>query len=139
LQTTTSIALLVAILASGWFEQYAKGSSAKIALDGFAVWVASPFVLMLIPVALAHSVRAQFAILVVSAILAAGGVLLYWDAIFVHIDAQGAFVFLFIPLYQLVVVALTLGAVIYARVRAHLAANRTIERDACKGGARPSL
>ena len=139
LQATTSIVLVVAILASGWFEQYAKGSDGRFTVDGFTVWIASPFALLLIPAVLAHSVRAQLVVLVVAAILAVGGLLLYWDSMFVHIDAQGALVFLFIPLYQLVAVTITLGGVIYARVRAHLAANSTIKRDARKSGVRPSL
>jgi hypothetical protein len=118
LQLVTSTVLVAAILLSGWFEQYAKGSKASYSFDGFSVWVAAPFVLMLIAVVLAHSTKAQTGVLVTSLLLALAGLLLYWDAMFVHTDAQGGLVFLFIPLYQYIAVVITIGVVIYARMRA---------------------
>lgn len=124
IQTITSIVLLAAMIAGGWFEHYAKGPNAAYALDWFAVWIATPFVLMLVAVALAHSVRAQVVVLFVSGILTAAGIFFYRDAMFVHVDAQGALVFLFIPLYQLVIVVITLAGVGFARVRARRAADR---------------
>lgn len=131
--------LVVAIFASDGFEQYAKGPDAKMTLDGFSVWIAAPFALMLIAVVLSHSVRTQVVVLALSGMWAVAGVLLYWDAMFLHVDAQGGLVFLFIPLYQLVAVAITLGGVTFARARVHFAANSTIESDARGNSARSSL
>jgi hypothetical protein len=109
---------MVAIFAGGWFEHYAKGPRAAFAPDGFTAWIAAPFALLLIAAALAHSLRAQAAVLAVSAAAAIAGIYCYWDAMFLHVDAQGALVFVFTPLYQLAAGTLTLAGVIYARARA---------------------
>jgi len=52
--------------------------------------------------------------------------------LFIHVDAQGSLVFVFLPLYQLVAVAAVLLAVIVVRIRARLAANNGLESDALK-------
>ncbi|MGE0373477.1 MAG: hypothetical protein AB7Q01_16580, partial [Gammaproteobacteria bacterium] len=45
--------------------------------------------------------------LALALMLGVGGLCLYVDAVFIHLDAQGALVFLFIPLYQWVGIGLS--------------------------------
>jgi len=127
------------VIGGGWFERYAAGTNGPFSFDAFAVWVAAPSFVMLIPVVLANTVKAQVVVLVLSSLLVVGGLLLYWDAMFLHVDAQGALVFLFIPLYQFVAVVVVLCGVIFVRARAHVATNTTFEGNARKNAARPSM
>ena len=75
LQAINSVVLVVASFASDEFEQYVKDSDAKMTLDGFSVWMAAPFALMLIAVVLSHSVRTQV-VLALSGMWVVAGVLL---------------------------------------------------------------
>ena len=127
------------VIGGGWFERYAGGASGEFSFDTFAVWVAAPSFVMLIPVVLANTVKAQVVVLVLSSLFVVGGLLLYWDAMFLHVDAQGALVFIFIPLYQFVAVVAVLCGVIFFRARAHMATNSTFERNARESDARPSM
>jgi hypothetical protein len=120
LKVTSYIVLAVAVAANAWFEQYARGSSARITLDGMSAWVAAPFLLLLVAVFLAASARTVKVVLASSAMLALFGISFYWDAMFLHVDAQVGLIFLFVPFYQLVAVAIILIGVIFVRVRMHL-------------------
>jgi hypothetical protein len=138
--STASAAILVGgIVGSGWLYLYTPAPINILPWYGLTIWVAAPYVLMLIPVVLANTLRSQFTILVLSAILVFGGLLLYLDAIFWHPYEHGELVFLILPLYQYVAVVAIVCGVFYARVRARMAANRTFKRDARESGARPSM
>lgn len=137
---TASVAVLIGgIIGGGWLERYAANPANVLSWDGLATWVAAPYFLMLIPVVLANTVPSQVTVLALSGVLVFGGLFLYWDVMFWHPDAQGALAFLVIPLYQYVAVAVIVCGVIFARVRARMATNRTFERHARESGARPSM
>ena len=80
---------------------------------GFGLWVVSPFVFLL------HATR-RFAgnrtrdigLLLVSLATALFAAIVYYDAYFVSLDAQGALVFIFVPLWQWVGAALLVGAIL---------------------------
>lgn len=135
---TASVAILVGgIVGSGWLERCT--GYPFLSSYGIATWVAAPYFLMLIPVVLAKTFRSQVAVLVLSAILVFGALLLYSDAIFWHPYEHSELVFLVIPVFQYVaVVAIVCGA-LYARARARMAAQRTFERGARERGAHPSM
>lgn len=138
LRTANVLVLLLGAFACGWFEKVAARAENLLSLDAFSVWVASPYFLLLIPVVLAHSKKGQVALLVVSLLMVAGALFIYYDTMFVHLDAQGGLVFLFLPLWQLLAVLGVIVTVVVARARARTAANPTIERDARNSSARPS-
>lgn len=123
--------LVFAIIVDVWFEQYARGS-VGVRIDGYSVWIAAPFILMVVAIAIANSLRSLKVVFVLSVLLALSSLFIYWHALFIHVDAQGSLVFVFLPLYQLVAVAAVLLAVIVVRIRARLAANNGLESDALK-------
>ena len=110
--------LIAGTIGAGWFEQYAAHPANRFSWDSFAVWVAAPYFLMLVPAVLANTARSQLVVLTLSGLLVLVGLFSYWDAMFWHPDAQGALVFLFMPLYQYIAVAVIVCGVLYARVRA---------------------
>jgi hypothetical protein len=130
IRTASVIVLAGGILGGGWFERYAADPTNVFSWDGFTVWVAASYFLMPVPVVLANTVRSQIVIAALSGVLVLGGLFLYWNAMFLHPDAQGALVFFFIPFYQCIAVVAIVCGVIYARIRARMAINHTFERDA---------
>ena len=121
--------LIAAIIASVWFEQYAR-ASASIKVDGYTLWVAAPFAFMGLTFAVGRSFRSLVVLLILSGLLAFSSVLIYWGAMFAHVDAQGGLIFLFLPLCQIVVAALALAVVIIAFFLSRRAANNSFKSDA---------
>jgi hypothetical protein len=109
-------ALVVAVIVDIWFEQHARALP-TIKVDMFSLWIAAPFALMGMAIAVGNSVLSLRVLLALSILLALSSVFFYYDTLFVHVDAQGALIFLFLPLCQLVAVAIVLLGVIIARIR----------------------
>jgi len=109
-------ALVFVVTADVWFEQHARALS-TIKVDGFSLWIAAPFVLMGIAIFTGNSVRSLRLLLVLSILMALSSMYFYYDALFLHVDAQGALIFLFLPLCQLIAAAIALLGVVIARVR----------------------
>ena len=84
------------------------GQSLKSLLSGFTPWAIAPYAVF----AAAGAIARTRAIVVVTAFVSLAAVLYaafaYVDVFFVHIHSTGALVFIFVPLYQLVVAALVL-------------------------------
>ncbi len=74
---------------------------------GLLVWAISPY---LFAVFMIKRITHHAAILIatgVSFILAIGGVFLLIDAMYIHLDAQSALVFVVIPMYQWIILLIT--------------------------------
>ncbi len=95
-------AVLMVYSASPWGDNYAYQSfSDYLSLAAFALWALSPYVLLGYLLYLFCGTRPSCVVAVTGAgILSICGIAVYIDTVFVHIDAQGALVFVFFPAYQ---------------------------------------
>ena len=103
----STISLLI-YSAHPWGGNYAyKTASDYLLLLVFIFWAFSPYMYLLIRSFRARWVNKQLITwFVVSMIVCAGGVSIFVDTVFIHIDAQGALVFLFLPIYQWVILVI---------------------------------
>lgn len=69
-------------------------------LSGFALWALLPYAGFCLAARVIKSAWFITALLVLTILSVAAGAYFYIDAMFIHIDAQGALIFLFMPLYQ---------------------------------------
>ena len=74
----------------------------------FIGWGISPYILLLVLNKMARRVKAKVVVLVSSIINAALGLAVIIDAMYIHPDAQGGLVFIFIPFYQWVLAIFSL-------------------------------
>jgi len=70
--------------------------------------------------------------LFISVLLASAGVIAYWNAMFVSIDAQNALIFLFMPLYQLAIALIVFIGAVAVRLKARAADSDSLKTDAAK-------
>lgn len=96
--------LCATILGTLGFIMYAAGGIGG-ALDVFTLWTILPPVMLLLVCNRSTSLRTLITVTTLS-ILCALSMYLYVDSLFIHPDAQGALIFFFLPLYQLVVILL---------------------------------
>jgi drug/metabolite transporter (DMT)-like permease len=82
-------------------------------LAGFYVWVALPFAVLIVLILYIHrkgfSSASRAAILISSALVVMSSVLIYWASIFHSESSTSALVFIFIPIYALVAIAIMYG------------------------------
>jgi hypothetical protein len=80
---------------------------------GFYLWVALPFVVLIALTFYIHrkglSPASRLAILLTSILVAVSSVLVYWASIFNSESSTSALVFIFIPIYALVTIAVVYG------------------------------
>jgi len=80
---------------------------------GFYVWAVLPFMILMLLTAYIHrknfSSASRVAILLTSILVVVSSVLLYWASIFNSQSSTSALVFVFIPLYSLVGIAVAYG------------------------------
>ena len=80
---------------------------------GFYLWVILPFIILIILTTYIHrkarSSASRVAILLTSIIVVVSSVLIYWVSIFNSESSTSALVFIFIPIYALVAIALVHG------------------------------
>ena len=111
----------IAVLAVGAFVTLAAllhgGGSLSSLLDGFTVWVLSPYAAFCASCSLARTQGRALATLIVSSLATAFAALLYGDAMFGHTSSTSALVFIFIPLYQLIAAAVLFGVLFFTRTR----------------------
>jgi hypothetical protein len=88
--------------AQPWGDNYAyKGFSDYLTLFGYMLWAISPyFMLAIIFHGFRHHPSASLVALVGTVLIVLASAALLIDAIFVHIDAQGGLIFLFLPIPQ---------------------------------------
>ncbi len=107
------------LYSSGWNFQF----------SGFFVWPLVPYLLLIIPPLIRKSQR-KFSLCYLSliSITAVTGPFLYFHSLFVaRPDAQGALVFLFVPIYQ-VIAGVILGVWYLISTRHKLAPNKSLNR-----------
>lgn len=74
---------------------------------GFFAWASVPYILVAFIATRFHdSVAASGVALATAGIMAAGGLILYWQAFVTNLDPQSGIVFVVAPFYQLVAAAL---------------------------------
>ena len=87
---------------------------------GLMAWCVSPYVLLAFAAgAMRVSRRGAIALLVTTILVAGAAAVAYVDAFFIHLDAQGALILLFMPVWQWVatVVGLVIASLLASRAR----------------------
>ena len=94
--------------AQPWGDNYAyQNFTGYLGLILFIAWSISPYAFMYGAAAwLPEHPRLMAFRAVVTSVLCISAVAIIFDAVFIHIDAQGGLVFLFIPFYQWVILGL---------------------------------
>jgi len=104
-------------MARPWGDHYAYQSfSGYVRLLGFAVWAILPYLMILFLTPEASSPRSTKLLATLGAlIISLGGVALYLDAALGHPDPQGGLVFVIVPCYQWLILALWGGLHLFFR------------------------
>jgi|ERR1051326_3789642 hypothetical protein len=93
------------------------GQSLESLFSGFTAWTLAPFAIFALACSVARN-RGVVIVTLVAVILALVlGAFIYIDALFVHIHSTGALVFIFVPLYQLIVAVIVLVAALTTNQR----------------------
>ena len=72
-------------------------------LSGYTIWILSPFFLMGIPALILNFSKSSSKAYFIGSLIVTLIVLVsYIDAFFIHLDAQGALIFIFMPGYQII-------------------------------------
>ena len=101
---------LMIYMAQPWGDNDAYQSlSGYVGLLALAVWANLPYFMILFLAGKASQPRAIKLTGVIGTLIISSGVLLYADAAFLHPDPQGALVFIAVPLYQWLILALWAG------------------------------
>ena len=83
---------------------------------GFFAWSAVPFVAVAVMNRfIAKDVMSKIALLVTAFVITCGGVYILIEAFIMHLDAQSGIIFIFLPVYQGVAVAIGLVVVLVMR------------------------
>jgi len=128
LRAANILLFLIGTFATGWFERLAIGSGDLFSFDAFSVWVASPHFLLLIPAVVVQTNKGQLLLLAFAFLMVTGSLYAYYDTIFHSRGSTAGLIFLFLPLWQLlIVIAIDIG-VLVARSRSS-AANSALLTD----------
>lgn len=105
-----TLALLIYMAQPGGNNHTYQSFSGYIWLLGFAVWAILPYLMLfLMAKKVLYSTIKKLIFIIGTLIISIGGVALYVDAALLHRDPQGALVFIAVPLYQWMIVALLAG------------------------------
>jgi len=74
---------------------------------GFLLWAVSPYLFAIFMTKQNTQYAATLVVTGVSSVLAIGGIFLLIDAMYIHLDAQSALVFVVIPMYQWIILLVT--------------------------------
>ena len=78
---------------------------------GFLVWAISPYLFAVFMTKQSTQYAATLVVTGISSVLAIGGVFLLIDAMYIHLDAQSALVFVVIPMYQWIILLIAALAI----------------------------
>ncbi len=78
---------------------------------GFLLWAISPYLFAVFMTKQSTQYAATLVVTGVSSVLAIGGVFLLIDAMYIHLDAQSALVFVVIPMYQWIILLIAALAI----------------------------
>lgn len=99
------IAVVFGAICSSWLMGFVAGWKPPGAL-GYVAWALMPYAVLAAILLCVYMFRVNRSVQRLSAwagiVIALGGPLFYFDAMFVHIDAQGALVVLMVPVIQTV-------------------------------------
>ena len=106
----TTLGMMV-YAARPWGDNYAyQSATGYLVLLLFMGWALSPYAALMVSNAWLGGSRGGGWLVFVAALLATGfGLWVITDAVFIHPDAQGALVFVVLPLYQWLIVGLVLA------------------------------
>ena len=101
---------LMIYMAQPWGDNDAYQSlSGYVGLLALAGWANLPYLMIFFLAGKSSKVRAIKVADIIGTLIISSGVLLYVDAAFLHPDPQGALVFITVPLYQWLILALWAG------------------------------
>ena len=78
-------------------------------MSGFPLWTLLPYLLLAVIARFSASKLFRGLVLAVAFVSIPAGIYFYIDACFIHLDAQGALVFVVIPVYQIFALFVVLG------------------------------
>jgi hypothetical protein len=107
------VLLSVGIFAPLGFMTYASGGIDGL-LDLYTLWTILPFFVLLL-ITLHTSSRETLIATTILGTLCLLSTYLYFDSLFIHPDAQGALIFIFLPLYQLF--SIIVGFIVFGIVK----------------------
>jgi len=107
MKSITYAVLMIGALGTLAVMAYA-GQSLESLVSGFTLWALAPFATFAAACALARSRVLTIGALVAVILATLFAAFIYIDAFFIHIHSTSALVFIFIPLYQLVVAVILL-------------------------------
>lgn len=95
-------------MARPWGDNYAyQDVSGYLGLFLFLTWAASPYIyLYWMSRKLNVSGPFKLARLILTTIVCVGGIYIVVDSTFIHLDAQGGLIFVFLPVYQWILVGI---------------------------------
>lgn len=79
---------------------------------GFIAWAISPYGLLSILISISKSHKAKIGTLIIAIITSIFGAGIIIDALYIHLDAQGGLVYIFIPFWQWVMLVLCIVPVL---------------------------
>jgi len=103
------IFIAVGILSTSFmlFDNMSMESGVDITVLGFWIWAIIPYLILIF--SNKHFTKSKTAKPLISlaiAITVAGALFIYYDAFYVHLDAQNALLFIFLPVYQNILAAI---------------------------------
>lgn len=107
LKTLSFIGLALGALATSILLAYAGGNLISL-WSGFTLWALSPYIILFLIIYFSKT-RLVLSTMTAVSLICCLSTSLYIDSIFIHPDAQGALVFLFLPFYQLIVILFLSG------------------------------
>ncbi len=78
---------------------------------GFLVWAISPYLFAAFMIKQSTQSVETLVVTGISTVLAIGGIFLLIDAMYIHLDAQSALVFVVIPMYQWIILLIAALAI----------------------------
>lgn len=100
---TFAVLLLGVVITLSIMAYAAQGDSLfSPVMLGFAAWAMAPYLLLFYSTRFLTSARVSWVIFVSILAIVCLGVFIYIDAFFIHLDPQSGLVFIFIPIYQLI-------------------------------------
>jgi hypothetical protein len=111
---TVTLSALAAVITLGLMIYAGQGLKHGIAwwlgFLAFAGWTISPYGFLIISsYLLVNNTKQSVVLLICSILIILFGMVIYYDGFFIHIDAQNALLFIFIPLYQWIGCGISLG------------------------------
>ncbi len=83
-------------------------------LLGFSAWAMVPYLVLFFSARLPTSSKVSWVVFCATLVIVCMGVFIYIDAFFVHLDPQSGLVFIFVPLYQLILAGIMFAIALFS-------------------------